>query len=70
MNETLYYLLRAKSTHCGQMSDRSVPNFRRKSQKKIEETTPVHHYTLAVATLRCAVAGDVNKLRLLTILLC
>jgi len=31
---TFYYLIRAQSTHCGQISVRSVANFRRKSQRK------------------------------------
>ena len=57
-DESLYYLLRAQSRHCGQISDRSVPNFRRKSLRK--KPHGVNHIRSAAATLRPAVAGGVN----------
>jgi len=41
--------------NCGQISDRPVPNFRRKSQRKknkIKKPTRGETYTFAAATLR------------------
>ena len=59
----LSIILRAQSTHCGQISDRSVANFRRKSQrKKIKKPIRgVKHYILAAATLRYADAAGSIK---------